>query len=335
MAANVKTEQIKADLQELHRVLDIESQSILDLKNQVTEEFPQALDILLKCEGKVFLTGIGKSGLIGRKIASTLSSTGTPAIFIHAAESSHGDLGMISSNDVVIALSNSGETEELADLIKYVSRKNIPLISITKNKESSLGKASKVVLRVVVKEEACPLGLAPTSSTTAALALGDALAVGLLKRRGFKSENFAEFHPGGNLTKRLVTKVKDIMYAGESLPLVSPQTSMKEVIYKMTAAEVRGVAGVVDKSKELVGIITDGDLRRRLESAQNIHEDSAENIMTLNPKIIDQNEMAEKALSIMERYKIQSLFVVDESSKYPQNPIGIIHIQDILKNGIR
>ncbi len=326
---------MKTDIQELHRVLDIEAQSILDLKNQVTEEFPKALDILLKCEGKVFLTGIGKSGLIGRKIASTLASTGTPAIFIHAAESSHGDLGMISSKDIVIALSNSGETDELSDLINYVSRKNIPLISITKTKESTLGRASQVVLRVIVKEEACPMGLAPTSSTTAALALGDALAVALLKRRGFKAENFAEFHPGGNLTKRLVTKVKDIMYSGETLPLVSPSTSMKEVIFKMTASEVRGVAGVVDKSKELVGIITDGDLRRRLETPKNIHEDSAEALMTLNPKIIDLNEMAEKALSVMERNKIQSLFVVDESSKYPHNPVGIIHIQDILKNGIR
>lgn len=326
---------MKSDIQELHRVLDIEAQSILDLKNQVTEEFPQALDILFQCKGKVFLTGIGKSGLIGRKIASTLSSTGTPAIFIHAAESSHGDLGMISSDDAVIALSNSGETSELTDLINYVSRKNIPLISITKNKESTLGKASKVVLRVLVKEEACPLGLAPTSSTTSALALGDALALGLLKRRGFKSENFAEFHPGGNLTKKLVTKVKDIMYAGSSIPLVSPQTSMKEVIFKMTAAEVRGVAGVVSKNKELVGIITDGDLRRRLETSDKIHSDSAEAIMTLNPKIIDLNEMAEKALHKMEKHKIQSLFVVDEASKEPSNPVGIIHIQDILKNGIR
>lgn len=326
---------IKSDIEELHRVLDIEAQSLLDLKNQVTEEFPIAVDILLKCQGKVFLSGIGKSGLIARKIASTLSSTGTPAIFIHAAESSHGDLGMISTNDVVIALSNSGETEELTDLIKYVSRKNIPLISITKNKESSLGRASQVVLRVLVKEEACPMGLAPTSSTTAALALGDALAITLLKRRGFNAENFAEFHPGGNLSKRLLTKVKDIMYSGDTLPLVSPQTSMKEVIYKMTESEVRGVAGVVDKSKELVGIITDGDLRRRLESSKNIHEDSAENIMTLSPKVIDLNEMAEKALSIMEQYKIQSLFVIDKASKYPQNPVGIIHIQDILKNGIR
>lgn len=326
---------MKSDIQELQRVLDIEAQSILDLKNQVTEEFPKAVDILIKCEGKVFLTGIGKSGLIGRKIASTLASTGTPAIFIHAAESSHGDLGMISTNDVVIALSNSGETAELTDLINYVSRKTIPLISITKNKESTLGRASQVVLRVTVKEEACPMGLAPTSSTTAALALGDALAVTLLKRRGFKAENFAEFHPGGNLTKRLVTKVKDIMYSGDAIPLVSPSTSMKEVIFKMTASEVRGVAGVVDKNKELVGIITDGDLRRRLDTPKNIHEDSAEALMTLNPKTIDLNEMAEKALSAMEKYKIQSLFVIDEASKYPSHPVGIIHIQDILKNGIR
>lgn len=325
----------KSDILELHRVLDIESQSILDLKNQVTEEFPLAVDILFKCTGKVFLSGIGKSGLIARKIASTLSSTGTPAIFIHAAESSHGDLGMISDNDAVIALSNSGETEELTNLIKYVSRKNIPLISITKTKESTLGRASQVVLRVFVKEEACPLGLAPTSSTTAALALGDALALTLLHRRGFKSEDFAEFHPGGNLSKRLLTKVKDIMYFGETLPLVSPQTSMKEVILKMTESQVRGVAGVVDKNKELAGIITDGDLRRRLETSKNILDASAESIMSLSPKIIDKNEMAEKALNVMETYKIQSLFVIDKSSKYPLNPIGIIHIQDILKNGIR
>lgn len=326
---------MKQDILELHRVLDIEAQSILDLKAQVNEEFPQAVEILFNCKGKVFLTGIGKSGLIGRKIASTLSSTGTPAIFIHAAESSHGDLGMISTNDVVVALSNSGETEELTNLIRYVSRKNIPLISITRSKESTLGKASNVVLRVEVKEEACGLDLAPTSSTTAALALGDALAVALLKRRGFKSENFAEFHPGGNLAKRLVTKVKDIMYAGDKIPLVSPQTTMKEVIFKMTAAEVRGVAGVVDKNRELVGIITDGDLRRRLETVKNIHEDSAEALMTLNPKIIDLNAMAEKALHEMEKHKIQSLFVVDEASTHPRNPVGIIHIQDILKNGIR
>jgi arabinose-5-phosphate isomerase len=326
---------MKQDIQEFHRVLDIEAQSILNLKNQVGEEFAQAIDILLKCEGKVFITGIGKSGLIGHKIASTLSSTGTPAIFIHAAESSHGDLGMISAKDVLIAMSNSGETEELSNIIKYVSRKNIPLIAITKSKESTLGKAAKVVLKVSVEEEACPLGLAPTSSTTAALALGDALAVALLKRRGFKEENFAEFHPGGSLAKRLLIKVKDVMHSGDALPLVSPQTTMKEVIFKMTQTEVRGIAGVVDKNKQLIGIITDGDLRRRLESTTNIHSDSAEDIMTLNPKTIDQEQMGEKALHVMEKYKIQTLFVVNENSPHPSLPVGILHIQDLLKIGIR
>ncbi len=322
------------DIAELQRVLEIEAQSILDVRNQVVETFPEALNIISKCEGKVFLTGIGKSGLIARKIASTLSSTGTPAIFIHAAESSHGDLGMITSNDVVIALSNSGETDELNNLIQYVSRKNIPLVSITKDPNSTLGKASAVVLKVAVKEEACPMGLAPTSSTTAALALGDALAISLFKRKGFKTENFAEFHPGGNIAKRLLTHVRDIMHQGSDLPLVSPQTSMKDVIYKMTASEVRGVAGVVENNT-LVGIITDGDLRRRLESSKSILDETAETLMSQKPKVVDSSELAEKALQMMEHHKIQSLFVTDKTSKTPNAPVGIIHIQNILKSGIR
>jgi arabinose-5-phosphate isomerase len=242
---------------------------------------------------------------------------------------------MIGNKDVVIAMSNSGETEELSNIIKYVSRKNIPLISITKHADSTLGKASSVVLKVSISEEACPMNLAPTSSTTAALALGDALAIALLKRRGFKEENFAEFHPGGSLAKRLLTKVKDVMHSGETLPLVSPQTSMKEVIFKMTQSEVRGIAGVVDKNKQLIGIITDGDLRRRLETSKNIHSEVAEEIMTLNPKTVDMSEMAEKALHVMEKNKIQTLFVVNEAAKDPSLPVGLIHIQDLLKIGIR
>ncbi len=326
---------MKPDIHELHRVLDNEAQAILHLKNDIGDEFSNAVEILLKCEGKVFLTGIGKSGLIARKIASTLSSTGTPAIFIHAAESSHGDLGMITPHDAIIAVSNSGETEELSNIIKYASRKNIPLISLTKNKDSTLGKASTTVLKVAITEEACPMNLAPTSSTTAALALGDALAIALLKRRGFKEENFAEFHPGGSLAKRLLTKVKDVMHVGATLPLVSPQTSMKEVILKMTQSEVRGIAGVVDKNKQLIGIITDGDLRRRLETSKNIHTEVAEEIMSLNPKTIDLNEMAEKALHLMEQHKIQTLFVIDKKAKDPELPIGLLHIQDLLSAGIR
>ncbi len=320
---------MNSDIKELHRVLEIEARSILSLKDSVGEEFVKAIDLLQHCQGKVFLTGIGKSGLIARKIASTLSSTGTPAIFIHPAESAHGDLGMITIKDLVIAISNSGETEELSHLIQYVTRRNIPLIGITKNDESTLGKASSVLLQVIVKEEACPLGLAPTSSTTAALALGDALATALLKRRGFKEENFAEFHPGGMLAKRLLTKVKDLMQPVQSLPLVSPQTPMKEVIYKMTSSTIRGVAGVVDKNKQLIGIITDGDLRRSLENSDSIHAKSAEDIMTMNPKVIEKSQMAERALSLMEANKIQALFVVDET-KRDREPVGLIHLQDLL-----
>ncbi len=325
---------MNADIKELHRVLEIEARSILSLKDSVGEEFVKAVDLLLKCQGKVFLTGIGKSGLIARKIASTLSSTGTPAIFIHPAESAHGDLGMINKNDVVIALSNSGETEELSHLIQYVARRNIPLIGMTKNDTSSLGKACTVTLHVVVQEEACPMGLAPTSSTTAALALGDGLALALLKRRGFKEEDFAEFHPGGALAKRLLVRVKDLMHDIQSVPLVSPQTPMKEVIYKMTAAKVRGVAGVVDKNKQLIGIITDGDLRRSLENSDSIHSKSAEDIMTMNPKVIENTQMAERALATMEANKIQALFVVKEAQK-DREPAGLIHIQDLLNAGIR
>ena len=324
---------MKTDIQELHRVLEIEARSILKLKDQIGEEFSSAVDLLIKCKGKIFFTGIGKSGLIARKIASTMSSTGTPSIFVHAAESSHGDLGMITPEDIVFALSNSGETNELNDIIEYVSRKNIPLMSITRSAESSLGKASTIVLEVNVEEEACPMGLAPTSSTTAALALGDALSTALLKRRGFKEENFAELHPGGSLA-RMLTKVKDVMHA-EDIPLVSPQTTMKEVIYKMTSSVRRGLAGVVDKNKILQGIITDGDLRRAIEGSKNIMELSAEDIMTLNPKVIDLDDVAEKAVHIMEKNLIQALFVVDEKSKTPMLPIGLVHIQDLLKKGIR
>jgi arabinose-5-phosphate isomerase len=320
---------------EAKRVFDIEAQAILDLKGKLDSKFDEAVGHIMDCNGKVVVTGMGKSGQIARKIASTLSSTGTPAIFVHPAETSHGDLGVVSHNDVVLALSYRGETDEMRNLIEFAKRKGLRLISMTGNKESSLALASDVTLDVSIKEEACPLGLAPTASTTAALAMGDALAVAVLTKRGFKTEDFAQFHPGGSLGRKLLTRVRDLMHLGEAVPLVLPETKMKDVISKMTAKEVRGVCGVVDASGNLVGTITDGDLRRRLEKSKNPLDDLAQDIMGKNPKIVDANEMAERALFLMEQFAIQTLFVVDRSTKQAQKPVGLLHLQDILKARVR
>lgn len=322
------------DREEARRVLDIEAQAILDLKEKLTENFDNAVELLLNCTGKVVLTGMGKSGLIARKIASTLSSTGTPALFLHPAESSHGDLGVVTKNDVVLAISNSGNSSELTPLLQYVTRKGIALISMTANEDSKLGQAG-LWLDISVKEEACPLKLAPTSSSTVTLALGDALAMAVLKRRGFEKENFAEFHPGGSLGRKLLTRVKDLMHTGEALPIVSTSESMTKVISCMTLKEVRGVAGVVAETGELLGVITDGDIRRRLEKNTDPFTEKAEDLMSRNPKTIHLDEMAEKALFVMEQFRIQILFVVDKNSDNPQAPLGLLHLQDLLKAQIR
>jgi len=322
-------------LAEAKRVFEIEAKALLDLKLRIDDRFVKATEILFSCEGKIVVTGMGKSGLIGRKIASTLSSTGSPAVFVHPAESSHGDLGAITGQDVVLALSYRGETPELGHLIQYCHRKNIKIVSVTGHLKSSLAEASAVALDVSVREEACPLGLAPTASTTTALVMGDALAMALLIKRGFKSEDFAEFHPGGSLGRRLLTRVKDLMHTGESLPVVSKNAPMKEVLTKMTSREVRGVAGVLDDANALYGIITDGDIRRRLEKSQDPLKDKASDLMSSSPKTIDLNEMAEKALFLMEQFSIQVLFVVDSTSATPKTPIGIIHLQDLLKANVR
>ena len=252
------------DLEEASRVLEIEARAIQNLSRRLGDSFVKAIDLLLGCEGKVVISGMGKSGHIGRKIASTMASTGTPAFFLHPAESSHGDLGVIGLKDVLIAISNGGETPELQDMIRFAARKGIPLIGITGAMKSSLAKASTVALDISVDEEACPLGLAPTASSTVTLALGDALAMCLLKRRGFKEEDFAEYHPGGKLGRRLLTRVEDVMHSGDGLALVELNTNMRDVINLMTRKEVRGIAGVVDDKQNLIGVITDGDLRRRL-----------------------------------------------------------------------
>jgi arabinose-5-phosphate isomerase len=326
---------MSSSLGEAKRVLEIEAQAILDLRDRMNGQFDKAVDYLLHCKGKVVVTGMGKSGLIARKIASTLSSTGTPAIFVHPAETSHGDLGSIGSDDLILALSYRGETDELKAVLEFSKRKGLRIISLTGNVDSSLAQASDIVLDVSVKHEADPLGLAPTASTTAALAMGDALAVATLGKKGFKPEDFAQYHPGGSLGRKLLTKVRDLMHSGDSVPLVGPDTGMKEVISKMTSKEVRGVCGVVDPNGKLVGAITDGDLRRRLEKSKNPLDDRACDIMNTNPKVVDAGEMAERALFLMEQFAIQNLFVVDRFSKKPQAAIGLLHLQDLLRARVR
>ncbi|MBX7231744.1 MAG: KpsF/GutQ family sugar-phosphate isomerase [Bdellovibrionales bacterium] len=319
------------DLDEARRVLHIEAQSLLKMAEHLNSHFTQAVDMIIHCGGKVVVTGIGKSGIVGRKIASTLSSTGTPSIFLHPAESSHGDLGVLAKGDLVIAISYGGEAAELVPLLKYVARKNIPLIAMTGQQTSTLARSSQICLQVSITEEACPMGLAPTSSSTATLALGDALAMATLKRRGFRQEDFAEFHPAGSLGRRLTTRVRDVMHVGEALPLVSTHDSFSKVLTIMTSKEVRGVTGVIDTNGTLVGVITDGDIRRRLEQGQSLLTDSAQDIMSQSPKTIDCEELAEKALFLMQQFQIQILFAVDKNSERSSHPVGVLHLQDLLK----
>lgn len=317
------------------KVLATEAQGILDLSPRIDENFLKAVEIFSATSGKLIFTGIGKSGLIARKLASTFSSTGSPALYLHPAESAHGDLGLISKGDTVVAISYGGNSPELNPIISFVTRKSIPFVVMTKNLESSLAKAATVLLDISIREEACPLGLAPTTSTTATLALGDALAMCTLKVKGFQPSDFAEFHPGGTLGYRLLTKVQDVMHSGDSLPLVEKKTPFRKVLTIMTHKDVRGAAGIVDDSGDLVGVITDGDIRRCLEKDQDPLTRVAEDLMTQNPRTIDCHELAEKALFLMEQFKIQMVFVVDRQSVQPQRPVGILHIQDLLKVKIR
>ncbi|MCX7977456.1 MAG: KpsF/GutQ family sugar-phosphate isomerase [Bdellovibrionaceae bacterium] len=316
-------------------VLDIEARAIQAMKPRLGPDFSRAVDLIVACRGKLVLTGMGKSGQIARKIASTFSSTGTTAVFLHPAESSHGDLGLIGREDVVIAVSYGGESSEFAGILGFVARRDLPLIAITGKPDSTLGRAATVVLNVQVPEEACPLGLAPTASSTATLAVGDALAMAVLSMKGFTAEEFAELHPGGSLGARLLTRVKDIMHKGEALPLVQENTPIREVLSIMTFREVRGAAGVLSPSGDLVGVITDGDIRRRLEKSQDPLMGTAKDLMNTNPRTIDQNELAERALFLMEQFGIQLLFVLDSSSSTPRKPVGVLNYQDLFRAKIR
>lgn len=315
-------------------VLKIEAESILALTDRIDDSFVKAVEMMLACKGKVVVTGIGKSGQIARKLSSTLSSTGTPALYLHPAESSHGDLGVLTEQDIVIAISYGGEAIELNSILNFISRRGIKLIAMTGKLQSTLAKASDVVLNIAVEKEACPLNLAPTSSSTATLAMGDALAMAVLDQKNFKTENFAEFHPAGSLGAKLL-RVKDLMKTGAALPFIEKTTSMKDILTKMTHQSVRGAAGVLDANKNLIGIITDGDIRRFLEKNQTPFSAVAENIMSVSPKTIDANELAEKALFLMEQFQIQMLIVLDQNSANPKSPVGMLIYQDLLSSKVR
>jgi arabinose-5-phosphate isomerase len=315
---------------EARRVLLVEARAIERMASRVGESFAQAVERITCCNGRVIVTGMGKSGIVGKKIAATLASTGTPAFFLHPGEASHGDLGMVTASDVIIAISNSGETEELVELIPFIKRFGVGLIAMTGRMDSSLGTAADVVLDVSVEEEACPMGIVPTASTTATLAMGDALAVALLKQRGFNEEDFAAYHPKGALGKKLLTKVSDLMHKDMDIPLVSPDTLVVDCLMEISSKRL-GMAVVVEGSGPMQGIITDGDLRRGIERfGKDFFDKMAKEVMTREPKKISSSELAAKALAVMQEHAITSIVVLDGANK----PEGVIHIHDILKQGI-
>ncbi|NVK19367.1 MAG: KpsF/GutQ family sugar-phosphate isomerase [Methylocystaceae bacterium] len=321
-----KARPAEQDLASAKNVLTLESNGLLALADCLDDSFANAVDVLANVKGRIVVTGMGKSGHIGRKIAATLASTGAPAFFVHPGEASHGDLGMVTDADAILGLSNSGETAELSDFIGYSRRFSIPLISITSRAQSTLSEAADVSLVLPNAKEACPLGLAPTTSTTMTLALGDALAVALLERRGFSADDFQQFHPGGNLGNQLL-KVKDLMHKGDALPLVRPADPMSETLLEMTAKHF-GCVAVTDENNLLKGIITDGDLRRHM--TDDLIKKQASDIMTTGAQTIGAGALAVEALAIMNAKSITGLFVVDQENKV----IGVLHIHDCLRAGI-
>ena len=309
-----------------HNTLDIESQAILGMKKTIGPSFVRAVRILLQASGRVVVMGMGKSGHIGRKIASTLASTGTVAMFVHPAEASHGDLGMIKDTDVALVLSNSGESEEIIVLLPLLQRQGVPIVAITAGAQSTLAQHALAVLDCSVEQEACPLNLAPTASTAAQLAMGDALAMALLDARGFQAEDFARSHPGGALGRKLLTHLKDVMRTGQQLPAVRPEAGLTELMREMSQKGL-GATAVTDKQGGILGIFTDGDLRRLVESGQDLRSISAADVMKPNPRTISVNALAAQAAQIMEEHRITSLLVVDEEKRL----CGFINTNDLMR----
>lgn len=310
------------------KALSIEKAAIQNIADNLDDSFTQACQLCLDCKGKVVITGMGKSGHIANKIAATLASTGTPAFYMHPGEASHGDLGMLSKNDVIIAFSNSGETDEILTLLPIFTRRNIPMIAVTGNPNSMLAKHSKIHLNASVKEEACPLNLAPTASTTAALALGDALAVALLEIRGFTPEEFALSHPGGTLGRRLLLTIGDIMRTGEQIPSVSSQTSLSAALVEVSQKGL-GMTAILNKQNELIGIFTDGDLRRTIDEKIDIHNTMIDDVMTKTFACVAKDDKAAEAVDMMQEKKITSLLVKDGD-----NLVGALNIHDLFKAGL-
>lgn len=310
-------------------VIRTEAQAVTALLDRIDQAFVQACELMLHCEGRIVVIGMGKSGHIGNKIAATLASTGSPAFFVHPGEASHGDLGMITAKDVVLALSNSGETDEILIILPLIKRLGIPLISLTGNPKSTLAQAATVNIDVSVAKEACPLGLAPTSSTTAALVMGDTLAIALLEARGFSEEDFARSHPGGRLGRRLLLKVCDIMHTGQEIPYVTKTAALRDALMEMTRKGL-GMTAVVDNHKHVIGIFTDGDLRRTLDKQVDVHSTIISQVMTTSCKTILAENLAVDALGIMQTHKITALLVVD-----PQKILcGVLHMHDLLRAGV-
>jgi len=324
---------IKTDSESLiatgQRTIKLEAACVDALSARIDERFSDACKIMLACEGRIVVTGMGKSGHIGNKIAATLASTGSPAFFVHPGEASHGDLGMITSKDVVLALSNSGTTAEILTILPLIKRMHAPLISMTGAPKSTLAQTADAHLDVSVAEEACPHGLAPTSSTTATLAMGDALAIALLEARGFSAEDFAISHPGGALGRRLLLKVEDIMHSGEQIPLVSETTPLSQALMVVTEKKL-GMTAVIDTNNQLLGVFTDGDLRRTLDSGVDIHQIRVNEVMTSHCKTIRPNVLAAEALAIMEEDKINALIVTDDDN----HPVGALNMHDLLRSGV-
>ena len=314
------------DIASANRTIDKEIEALNIMRKGLDNELIKTLDLIQSIKGRVIVTGMGKSGHIGTKIAATLASTGTPSFFVHPAEASHGDLGMLTENDCVLAISNGGESKELSDIIIYCKRYGIPLIAMTKNPNSSLGKAGDYLLRLPDCGEACPLGLAPTSSTTATAVLGDILAVCLLERKGFSKTDFKQRHPGGKLGS-ILQKVSDLMHTGSEIPLVPDSADMKAAMLEMTS-KMLGCVGIIDKDNHLLGIITDGDLRRFMSG--NILQMKATEVMTSNPKSTKPDVLVAEAVNIMNNKKITQLFVIDEDN----HPLGLIHLHDCLRAGV-